>query len=254
MGVGSVCYAIILDSRESSGYVPGGYKAARIKACCKGMAVQMLPQEFPGHLVMLQRCVTRRMQMVCSCGLQIKGALQRGQQVDWWSWIQWTSSAKCVKMYQHMSIYIYMHVKMSSHHVPEFGFGICCDVPCLLFGMPKCLNSGHGPFRAGFGAGCWTPVLCWDVKTTGVHGYGWDREVMEWVEWFEWSIMKCLWMPSGYGRVRADEPSISSRAAAGAESARPNFGYNSEELLKKKQHVRLWLKVTAVKTLHQTNL
>ena len=82
MGVGSVCYAIILDSRESSGYVPGGYKAARIKACCKGMAVQMLPQEFPGHLVMLQRCVTRRMQMVCSCGLQIKGALQRGQQVD----------------------------------------------------------------------------------------------------------------------------------------------------------------------------
>jgi len=66
--------------------------------------------------------------------------------------------------------------------------------------------------------------------------------------------MKCLWMPSGYGRVRADEPSISSRAAAGAESARPNFGYNSEELLKKKQHVRLWLKVTAVKTLHQTNL
>lgn len=109
MGVGSVCYAIILDSRESSGYVPGGYKAARIKACCKGMAVQMLPQEFPGHLVMLQRCVTRRMQMVCSCGLQIKGALQRGQQVDWWSWIQWTSSAKCVKMYQHMSIYIYIH-------------------------------------------------------------------------------------------------------------------------------------------------
>lgn len=45
--------------------------------------------------------------------------------------------------------------------------------------------------------------------------------------------MKCLWMPSGYGRVRADEPSISSRAAAGVESARPNFGYNSEELLKK---------------------
>ena len=64
-----------------SGYVLG-YKAALIKAGCKGMAVQMLLQEFPGHLVMLQRCVTWRMQMVCSCGLEIKDALQCGQQVE----------------------------------------------------------------------------------------------------------------------------------------------------------------------------
>ena len=68
-------YANILNSRESSGYVlVEAYKAARIKACCKRMGVQML-QEFPGHLVMLQRCVTRRMQRVCSCRLQIKDTL-----------------------------------------------------------------------------------------------------------------------------------------------------------------------------------
>ena len=147
-------------------------------------------------------------------------------------------------------------MKSPFHHLLGFGVWDAAQVPQAMVLSGLALELGAGRLSSAEmlkpQAVRWmgyplvmTNILYWPWPFNAIHS-GFSH----WTWWLSmamlnyqrieksWNVLSVFhWTACGFlrgnGRVRADKPNISSRSAAGVESARPNFGYNSEQLLKK---------------------